>query len=86
MNASLGSPQRTCGSTGYPRGLKGEQIPLVVRIVAVVDVWDARRSDRPYRPAWPEQKRIVAAIDFVFTVGTGWIAARLNGARASVAE
>ncbi len=42
--------------TGYPRGLKGEQIPLVARIFAVVDVWDALRSDRPYRPAWTEEK------------------------------
>ena len=38
--------------TGYPRGLMGEQIPLEARIFAVVDVWDALRSDRPYRPAW----------------------------------
>ncbi|MBI5305910.1 MAG: GAF domain-containing protein [Chloroflexi bacterium] len=37
---------------GYPRGLKGEQIPLTARIFAVVDVWDALTSDRPYRPAW----------------------------------
>ncbi len=42
--------------TGYPLGLKGEQIPLVARIFAVVDVWDALRSDRPYRPAWPVEK------------------------------
>ena len=42
--------------TGYPRGLKGEQIPLVARIFAVVDVWDALTSDRPYRQAWPEDK------------------------------
>jgi HD-GYP domain-containing protein (c-di-GMP phosphodiesterase class II) len=42
--------------TGYPRGLKGEQIPLVARIFAVADVWDALRSDRPYREAWPEEK------------------------------
>lgn len=42
--------------TGYPLGLKGEQIPLSARIFAVVDVWDALRSDRPYRPAWPEEK------------------------------
>ena len=42
--------------TGYPRGLKGEQIPLAARIFAVVDVWDALRSDRPYRGAWPEEK------------------------------
>jgi PAS domain S-box-containing protein len=38
--------------SGYPRGLKGEQIPLSARIFAVVDVWDALRSDRPFRPAW----------------------------------
>lgn len=42
--------------TGYPRGLKGEQIPLAARLFAVVDVWDALRSDRPYRAAWPEEK------------------------------
>ena len=40
--------------TGYPRGLKGEQIPLATRLFAVVDVWDALRSDRPYRRAWTE--------------------------------
>ncbi len=39
--------------TGYPRGLKGEAIPLAARLFAVVDVWDALRSKRPYRPAWP---------------------------------
>jgi PAS domain S-box-containing protein/putative nucleotidyltransferase with HDIG domain len=42
--------------TGYPRGLKGNAIPLAARIFAVVDVWDALRSDRPYRPAWPADK------------------------------
>jgi len=42
--------------TGYPRGLKGDQIPLAARIFAVVDVWDALRSDRPYRAAWPEEE------------------------------
>lgn len=40
--------------SGYPRGLKGEQIPLSARIFAVVDVFDALRNDRPYRFAWPE--------------------------------
>jgi len=39
--------------SGYPRGLQGESIPLAARIFAVVDVWDAMRSDRPYRAAWP---------------------------------
>ena len=38
--------------TGYPQGLKAEQIPLAARIFAVIDVWDALISDRPYRPAW----------------------------------
>jgi PAS domain S-box-containing protein len=42
--------------SGYPRGLKEEQIPLSARIFSVVDVWDALRSDRPYRPAWSEEK------------------------------
>ena len=41
--------------TGYPRGLKGEDIPLSARIFAVVDVWDALLSDRPYRRAWKEK-------------------------------
>jgi putative nucleotidyltransferase with HDIG domain len=42
--------------TGYPRGLKGEQIPLSARIFALVDVWDALTSDRPYRKAWAKEK------------------------------
>ena len=42
--------------TGYPDGLKGDAIPLAARIIAVADVWDALRSDRPYRKAWPEEK------------------------------
>jgi PAS domain S-box-containing protein/putative nucleotidyltransferase with HDIG domain len=42
--------------TGYPQGLKGKQIPLEARIFAIVDVWDALTSDRPYRQAWPEEK------------------------------
>ncbi len=41
--------------SGYPRGLKGEEISLVARIFAVVDVWDALTSNRPYRPAWNQQ-------------------------------
>ena len=38
--------------SGYPRKLSGKQIPLSARVFAVVDVWDALRSERPYRPAW----------------------------------
>ncbi len=49
--------------TGYPQGLKGERIPLVARIFSVVDVWDALRSDRPYRLAWPEEQTIEYLLD-----------------------
>ncbi|HEX7587891.1 MAG TPA: HD domain-containing phosphohydrolase, partial [Anaerolineae bacterium] len=42
--------------SGYPRALRGEEIPFVARLFAVVDVWDALCSDRPYRPAWEKEK------------------------------
>jgi putative nucleotidyltransferase with HDIG domain len=42
--------------TGYPRGLIGEQIPLAARLFAIVDVWDALRSDRSYRKSWSKEK------------------------------
>ncbi len=42
--------------TGYPRGLKGEAIPVEARIFALVDTWDMLRSDVPYRKAWPDAK------------------------------
>ncbi len=42
--------------SGYPNGLKGKEIPLAARLFAVVDVWDALRSDRPYRAGWPEEQ------------------------------
>ncbi|BCS54816.1 HD domain-containing phosphohydrolase [Geobacter sp. SVR] len=55
--------------SGYPFGLKGEQIPLAARIFSVVDAWDALRSDRPYRDTWPVKKvrahlRSLAGIHF----------------------
>jgi HD-GYP domain-containing protein (c-di-GMP phosphodiesterase class II) len=40
--------------SGYPDGLKGEQIPLISRIIAVADMYDAMTSDRPYRSAAPQ--------------------------------
>jgi len=42
--------------SGYPRGLKGEEIPLSARLFTVVDVFDALSSDRPYRKAWPREE------------------------------
>ncbi|MFQ5510004.1 MAG: HD domain-containing phosphohydrolase [Leptospirillia bacterium] len=42
--------------TGYPNGLKGEQIPLVGRIVAICDAFDALTSKRPYKEAWAVEK------------------------------
>ena len=42
--------------TGYPQGLKGEQIPLSARLFAVVDVWDRLSFDCVYRKAWPREK------------------------------
>jgi HD-GYP domain-containing protein (c-di-GMP phosphodiesterase class II) len=58
LNMALDIPcnhhERWNGS-GYPGGLVGEQIPLSARIFAVVDVYDALISDRPYRPAWTKQ-------------------------------
>ena len=44
--------------TGYPRGLSGTRIPFAARIFAVVDVWDAITSDRPYRKKWTKRKAI----------------------------
>jgi HD-GYP domain-containing protein (c-di-GMP phosphodiesterase class II) len=48
--------QERWDGSGYPHGLTGEQIPFASRVFAVVDVWDALGSDRPYRPAWLPQK------------------------------
>ena len=42
--------------SGYPRGLKGEQIPLAARIFTAVDIWDALSHDRPFRAAWPREQ------------------------------
>jgi PAS domain S-box-containing protein len=53
-----GSHHEKWDGTGYPRGLKGEQIPMAARIFAVVDVYDALTSDRPYRKAWSKENAI----------------------------
>jgi PAS domain S-box-containing protein len=52
LEIPYGHHERWDGS-GYPQGLKGEQIPLAARMFAVVDSWDALLSDRPFRAAWP---------------------------------
>jgi|GEM_PF-246490 len=64
--------------TGYPRGLKGEEIPLDARVFSVVDVYDALVSDRPYRPAWTKEKaleyiRSLSGVDFDPRVVTGFL-------------
>jgi len=57
---ALGHHEKFDGN-GYPNGLHGEDIPLVARVVAVADVFDALVSERPYKHAWP----IDESIDFV---------------------
>jgi response regulator RpfG family c-di-GMP phosphodiesterase len=47
--------------SGYPRGLKGNEIPMAARIFAVADVWDAITSDRPYRKGWSKEE----ALDYI---------------------
>jgi HD-GYP domain-containing protein (c-di-GMP phosphodiesterase class II) len=44
--------------TGYPSGLAGERIPIVGRVVAVADVFDALTHDRPYKQAWPVERAV----------------------------
>ena len=60
LDIPFGHHERWDGS-GYPKGLVGEQIPLAARIFAVVDVWDALISDRPYRKSWKKE----AALEYI---------------------
>lgn len=48
--------------TGYPKGIPSQQLPLITRIVAVVDVFDALVSKRPYKEAWPHEKALEAIL------------------------
>ncbi|MEI6828456.1 MAG: HD domain-containing phosphohydrolase [Synechococcaceae cyanobacterium ELA445] len=67
LRAVVGGHHEQLDGSGYPRGLRGEQVPLAARIVAVADVFDALTSQRPYKPAWSvaeacaELDRLVAA-------------------------
>lgn len=54
----IGQHQEKYDGTGYPKGLKGKEITLEARIIAVADAWDAMRTDRPYREALPREKAI----------------------------
>jgi two-component system, response regulator RpfG len=54
---ALGHHEKFDG-TGYPNGLHGEDIPIVARVVAVADVFDALVSERPYKHAWPVEEGI----------------------------
>ena len=49
--------------SGYPRGLKGEEIPVAARLFSIVDVWDALTSDRPYRPAETKEEALAYVRD-----------------------
>ena len=53
--------------SGYPRGLKGEQIPLEARIFALVDAWDAITTDRPYRRAMVKEEAVQTIRDEIGT-------------------
>ena len=55
---AVGSHHERLDGTGYPRGLKGDQIPLIARIVAVADAYDAMTSDRAYRAAMSHKKAV----------------------------
>ena len=56
--AIAGSHHEKYDGSGYPRGIKGENIPLSARICAVADVYDALRTERPYKDAFSEEKAV----------------------------
>lgn len=55
---TIAQHQEHYDGTGYPEGLAGDEITLEARIIAVVDAWDAMRTDRPYRDALPREVAI----------------------------
>jgi HD-GYP domain-containing protein (c-di-GMP phosphodiesterase class II) len=58
VTAAAGSHHERWDGTGYPRGLKGAEIPLLGRILAVADAWSAMTTDRPYRKALSTEQAI----------------------------
>jgi putative two-component system response regulator len=60
--------------TGYPDGLKGEQIPLTARILSIIDVYDALTTERPYKPAHPPAEALKTMAE---EVQKGWWDAKL---------
>lgn len=56
MRNIVGQHHERCDGSGYPRGLRGDEISLEARIVAVADMFDALSTHRPYKPAWPMNK------------------------------
>lgn len=61
-NIARGHHERWNGG-GYPRGLKGTEIPIEARITALADVFDALRSARPYKPAFDQEKTLSIMLD-----------------------
>jgi putative two-component system response regulator len=61
-NIARNHHERWCGG-GYPRGLKGTAIPIEARITALVDVYDALRSKRPYKPSFDQEKTLSIMLD-----------------------
>jgi len=61
-NIALNHHERWDGG-GYPRGIKGTEIPIEARITAVADVYDALRSKRPYKPAFDQEKTLSIMLD-----------------------
>jgi HD-GYP domain-containing protein (c-di-GMP phosphodiesterase class II) len=78
----LAHQERLDGS-GYPRGLKGKEIPLTARIIAVADAWHAMTEDRPYRKALETS---VAMAELVAGCGTQFDPAVVNAFLAGIAR
>jgi HD-GYP domain-containing protein (c-di-GMP phosphodiesterase class II) len=65
--AVAGAHHERLDGKGYPRGLKGDQIPLEIRIVTTADIFDALTADRPYRAAMPVDKAMAIMTDMLDT-------------------